>query len=142
MSVILWDGRNIQVGGSQISCVLYVAPAKSQCVRGAIHRPASRDRHPTISHTSVGDRKLNLSWVAEKQNPGESVGWKATSVGVGKEMETHLWMRLSYYYYYYCYFFENCVRCCVRCPLSVVVTKACFVERDWKAVFWWFLRFS
>ena len=102
---------------SQISCVLYVAPAKSQCVRGAIHRPASRDRHPTISHTSVGDGKINLSWVAEKQNAGESVGWKATSVGLGKEMETHLWMRLSYYYYYYCYFFENCVRCCVRCPL-------------------------
>ena len=74
MSVILWDGRKIQVGWSQISCVLYVAPAKSQCVRGAIHRPASRDRHPTISHTSVGDGKINLSWVAEKQNAGESVG--------------------------------------------------------------------
>ena len=38
-----------------------MAPAESQCVRGATYRPASRDRHPTISHTCVGDRKPNLA---------------------------------------------------------------------------------
>ena len=59
--VILWEGRSIQVGWSQISCVLYVVPAESHCVRGATHRPASRDRYPTTSHTRVGDRKLNLA---------------------------------------------------------------------------------
>ena len=50
--------------------------------------------------------------MAKKQKPRESVGSNATSAGVGKEMETILWMGISYYYYYYCYFFKNCVRCC------------------------------
>ena len=59
--VILWEGRSIQVEWSQILCVLYVAPAESHCVRGGTHRPASRDRYPTISHTRVGDRKPNLA---------------------------------------------------------------------------------
>ena len=58
--VILWDGRSIQVVWSQTSCLLYVAPGESHCVRGATHRPASRDRYPTISHTRVRDRKPNL----------------------------------------------------------------------------------
>ena len=41
----------------RLLCVVYVAPAESQGVRGATHLPASRDRHPTISHTRVGDMK-------------------------------------------------------------------------------------
>ena len=57
----LVGGHSIQVGWSQISCVLYVDPAESHCVRGATHRPASRDRYPTISHTRMGDRKPNLA---------------------------------------------------------------------------------
>ena len=61
MFVILWDGRSIQVGWSQILCILYVGSAESQCVRGATHRPASRDRHSIISHMGVGDRKPNLA---------------------------------------------------------------------------------
>ena len=59
--VNLWEGRSIQVGWSQILCVLYVAPAKSHWVRGATHQPASRYRYPTISHARVGDRKPNLA---------------------------------------------------------------------------------
>ena len=58
--VILWEGRSIDLGCSQISCVLSVDPAESHCVRGATHRPASRDRYPTISHTRKGNRKPNL----------------------------------------------------------------------------------
>ena len=58
---ILREGRSIQVGWLQIPCVLYVDPAESHCVRGTTHWPASRDRHPTISHTRVGDRKPNLA---------------------------------------------------------------------------------
>ena len=59
--VILWEGRSIQVGRSQISSLLYVDPAESHCVRGATHRPASRDRYPTTCHMGVGDRKPNLA---------------------------------------------------------------------------------
>ena len=59
--VILFEDRSIQVGWLQILCVLYVDQAESHCVRGATHRPASRDRYPTISHTRVGDRKPNLA---------------------------------------------------------------------------------
>ena len=59
--VILWEGCSIQVGWSQILCVLYVDPAESHCVRGATHRPASTGRYPIISHTCVGDRKSNLA---------------------------------------------------------------------------------
>ena len=59
--VIFREGRSIKVGWSQISCEQYVDPAESHCVRGATHRPASRDRYPTISHTRMGDRKPNLA---------------------------------------------------------------------------------
>ena len=59
--VILWEGRSIQVGQSQIPSPLYMDPAESHCVRGATHRPVSRDRYPTISHMRVGDRKPNLA---------------------------------------------------------------------------------
>ena len=58
---ILWEGRSIQVGWSQKSCVLYVDSAEFHYVRGATHWPASRDRYPIISHTRVGDRKPNLA---------------------------------------------------------------------------------
>ena len=56
-----WPQYSSRVVANIVCIVCYVVPVESQCVRGATHRPSFRDRHPTISHARVGDRKPNLA---------------------------------------------------------------------------------